>query len=496
VPVLVRVGILKYIAANSHMLQQEYFVSDYLRKHSKFSRYAVAEKETELAQNQLATLTLTYLLLDDFSEPRNSKSEHDELFEKYKLYKYCAKNWGDHCGKVNDEGNSVFDLVHSLLFRYPSNLRVLVHFERRERREIHQDGRYSRSVIYDEEPNQGYPVSALSNRRCLELIIFNLRLVIRSVLKKEPDLLNKNLGREGPPLRIAVLYGNEDIARDLIDLGADVHGRWLPYYSTLWYSERITWVGSIGGAYNYSHDVLWRGILDTESWPQPRKDTPFEYPIHAISQYIPKILPLILQHGFDQVNKRDWNGSVPLHRAVLGKSLDAVQALVAAGADINAKTNAGRTSFHIAVSLQMGTIIDYLLGLDAVIPSDITTEELKWVEEEPDEENHNRDLELERNARCRLLQRIQNLPPQQGALPPVLEGWVRTTVSREESVVIMGPLASLEPYVSIAIESKSLKRIVFRLHTNEKGTLSLATSTHHCSAHPSKQQQTVIFQVV
>jgi len=477
VPVHVRVGILKYIAANSHMLQQEYFVSDYLRKHSKLSRYAVAEKGTERAQSQLAKLTLTYLLLDDFSEPCTSESQLDELTEKYDFYEYCVKHWIDHCKNVKGEDDSLFELVDSLAFGCPAKRRVCCQIYNRIIRKYGEYADDDDFTLRDSEPDQGYYVWSV----CKRLVVRNQRLIIRHIIEKRPELLNKFVGLEGPILRMAILEaGNKDVVMDLLELGPDIHKRWLAYDLPDLSPGEISLAGSIGGAYNIPHDKPQNFVPDPNNLPLSHKDTPFEYPIHTISQHIPKFLPLVLRHGSDQVNIRSWNGSVPLHYAVLGKSLEAVQALIAAGADINAETNAGRTSFHIAVSLQVGVILDYLLDCEVTVPSDVTASELKWVGEKSagdDDLNVKRDA-LERDARDRLIQKMQTFPWPQPAHPTLPDNWVRGTISREETVRILELPESPEPYVSIGIEGKSLKRIVFRILSNDSGnSLSLNIPT-------------------
>ncbi|KAF8544144.1 hypothetical protein BDD12DRAFT_906719 [Trichophaea hybrida] len=397
-----------------HYTVEEYLVSNYLLKHSKLSRYAGAKKITQSAQIQLAKLTLTYLLLDDFSEPCTSESQLDELTKKYRFYNYCATHWIRYC---EDENDNLFELVDSFL------------------------------------------------------IDRNKKWIIRRILRKRPELLSKDLGMEGPVLRTAALAGNEDIATDLLELGADIRGRWLPYdipshtCRNIVYTEpmaNVTWAGSIGGAYNYPHDIPQKYKSDPDSLLLPSKDTLFENPIHTISQYIPNVLPLVLRPGFEEVNIRSWNGSVPLHHAVLGGSLEAVRALVEAGANINAKTYAGRTPLHIAVSLQAGSILEYLLDHKVAIPSKVTVKELEWVGKEPDDDSYKSGdlLKLERDARGRLFQRILTLSPRQGAPTLLPDNWVRTNVFREEHVTIEQQQPSYpQPYVSILIKGKSLKRI-------------------------------------
>jgi ankyrin repeat protein len=94
--------------------------------------------------------------------------------------------------------------------------------------------------------------------------------------------------------------------------------------------------------------------------PPLAEDTTFKYPCHIVSQYASEILPHFLKNGA-YANIRAGDGSTPIHYAVFGYSLQAVKVLVEAGANINAKTNVERTAVHIVVSLQIGSILEYLL---------------------------------------------------------------------------------------------------------------------------------------
>ena len=224
---------------------------------------------------------------------------------------------------------------------------------------------------------------------------------------------------------------------------------------------------------------------------RPIEDAPFEFPIHTISQYAPEALPLLLQIAPDEVHKRCGNGLVPIHYAVLSDSLKAVQTLVAAGADIDAETNAGRTPLHIAVSLQSGSIVENFLDCGVAIPPDLTANELDFADVNVDILGGGFGgafLRQEKEARSRLSQKVKAHPTPE-AVPPHFfdhEDWIRTTVLCEDNESFKGSTQQ-NPYVSITITGGLVKRIVFRIKSRHAGMTPTTTQTRQSTNRTTPQ---------
>lgn len=79
------------------------------------------------------------------------------------------------------------------------------------------------------------------------------------------------------------------------------------------------------------------------------------------------MLNLLLERNADPNSNR--NSETALHVAVTLDCFDCVKALVEAGADVNAKSNGGKTPFHIAKSRGQAEIAAYLLSHGVVLPT-------------------------------------------------------------------------------------------------------------------------------
>ncbi|KAF8249154.1 hypothetical protein K440DRAFT_660414 [Wilcoxina mikolae CBS 423.85] len=459
-----------------HYTVQEYLVSDYLHTHPRFSCFAVDKKGTDQVQSKLAKLTLKYLLVDDFSKPCISESELHERVERYGFYKYCAFYWFEHTYNVQQEDRDLLELVDSFVFGSPGHLRSYeqmmktLYYDSQEGREKASNWLY-RYRIEREQDHQ------LSGALFYNIIRSGFRWITKGILEKRPEILDKDVQDTGPPLRIAILASHEDIVRDLLLLGADRRKKCPTHDLRLSspFSPRVDVTNISTNPYD-PYDILLKYEGEPQYVPCPAKLSPFEYPIHAVSEFIPTLLPLFLQNGADDANLRGGDGSTPIHYAVLGRSLEAVQTLVAAGANINSETNSGRTALHIAVSLRCRSILDYLLDHNVIISSDIPIEMLKEVANADDDgeydENYKHSAEGEDAAQI-LLEKIRKTYAQStsgGLSPRIPNSWVRKVIQRAE-LILAGPgvssnqLPMQEPYVSIAVNDKPPKRIVFKIRS-------------------------------
>jgi len=273
----------------------------------------------------------------------------------------------------------------------------------------------------------------LSDALFYHIIKEDLRWVTVCILRKRPGLLDRDVRNLGPPLRIAAVAGNQEMAKTLLNLGADLNKEFP--------SHEMFGIKSFLGADERQriYDILLKYVPKPGEWPSAFRIMPSIVPaIHIVSQYVPGLLPLILKHEVD-INVRGKDGSTPIHCAVLGNSLEAVKALVAAGADIHAETYSRRTCFHIALSLRSWDILGYLLDHNVAVPPDIT------------EEVHRIPANVSRKIKL----------PEGLQRADVHSGWVRTVASRRKYTRINQSYK--DSYVSITINGKSLKKIIFKI---------------------------------
>jgi hemerythrin len=430
-----------------------------LRAHATLSHYAIAKKGTNEAHCSLAKWTLKYLLVDDFSEPCVSESQLHERLEKYKFYPYCSLYWLYHARKVELEDEDLFELVDSFVFGSPNHLRSYEQMMKEIYYESHTEHSVDkhRTIIYQHDRKDDD--QRLSDALFYHIIKEDLRWITKSILRKRPEWLDRDVRELGPPLRIVAVAGNQDMAKYLLSLGADSN-KDCPSYELFEVSPFL-------GEGTKPYDILLKYDPVPGDWPLSSRVTPpFVCVIHVISQYAPELLPLALQHKAD-INVRGKDGSTPIHCAVLGNSLEAVKALVAAGADIHAETYSRRTCFHIALSLQSWDILGYLLDHNVAVPPDITEEVLS-----------DSMLSIPANVRRKIklpegLQRAD-----------VHSGWVRTVASRREDIDVAQSYK--DPYVSITINGKSLKKIVFKIVACDLSMSSFACLSRIHFTHPAK----------
>jgi hypothetical protein len=417
---------------------QEYLVSDYLRQRSTQSYYAVDKKDSPQAVTRLAKFVLQYLLLKDFSQPCISDGDLDRRLTEYKFYQWCAFNWFEHVHNAKTEDEGLFKLFEAFVFDSPGNLRsyeqIMIRIfylsdEARTRAE-ELDFRYREEYDQDEE---------LSCALFYHTVQHNLRWITRRILECKPDMLNNNFRGYGTPLLLATLANNPEIVRDILDLGIDISTQHPPRDL-----PEITAFGPDSNWHEGGSDAIYDMFLKYTLDPPERNITAragtlFEYIIHVASMYAPDVVPVLLERGSDP-NLRAGDGSTPIHYAIMGNSLEAVQTLVEAGADINAESYSGRTAFHIAVSLRSNKILKYLLENGASTGHQFPQEAFEGITIE-----------------------IPTTPRGAGAYIP--DRWIRTAASASADIAY----DQHRPYVSIAVKPGSLKRIVFKLESHPCG---------------------------
>jgi ankyrin repeat protein len=154
------------------------------------------------------------------------------------------------------------------------------------------------------------------------------------------------LSNYGTPLERA---SNEQIARLLIDAGADVNQR----------NQRWTWTAMHEAARS---GQVWKVRLLLAEGAKPNPPTPSS-PLHWAANR--EIADLLLDAGA-ALDSRDEMGNTPLHlNAFWGPDDGAASRLIEAGADVNAANHEGNTPLHRAVLLKRKPVVAALIKAGA-----------------------------------------------------------------------------------------------------------------------------------
>ena len=137
------------------------------------------------------------------------------------------------------------------------------------------------------------------------------------------------------PLHTACVYGNEDVARLLVDLGADV-GALSDDLST-----------PLHLACSYGHDHV-AGLLVDRGADLGAKTENGQTPLHvACQEGHDEVAALLLDRGADLGAKTD-NGRTPLHFAARSGHESVVELLTERGAEVDEPYDNGETALHLA----------------------------------------------------------------------------------------------------------------------------------------------------
>lgn len=466
-------------------------MSQYLKTGSR-SAYAISILD---AHTQPAKLTLTYLLLDDFSKPCTTRVQLETRITRYQLHDYCIFGWLRHIRKAKDGVNDLFILVDRLTFESGKKLcsheQILIET-------FYQSPKHPDSYINIEQYQMPVPYlvqhecelfsdrdsERLSRALFYHIIRHDLGWITQNIIQKRPELLNATVLDKGTPLFFATLAGHQEMAKMLVKLGADVHKKCPAYdlrdvvFPLVLDAPKCGWV-----------DIFLKYMPEPGIDPNTRSCALDESLLHTAAFCAPRMLPMLLKHSLD-INFRSGNGSTALHHAVLANSYDAVKVLVQAGADIYAETNAGISPVHIALNLRSYDILRCFLDQGGgscivdieniaqhfpLISDSMTLERLR-----SGEFGYPRIPSLSRSCKrlpditptsClhvgNLLSRSFHLPENIALLIlDYAEYWASTTVARHDHAVFEED--SFRSYISVPVQG-DLRRISFRIRSHDQG---------------------------
>ena len=118
--------------------------------------------------------------------------------------------------------------------------------------------------------------------------------------------------------------------------------------------------------------AVWMGHIDAaklliERGADVNAQTTLGPPLMAAVGGTIDLLNLLLERHADP--NAAYGGEFALHAAITRDCLDCVKALVEAGADVNAKTEGGKTPLHLAKRAGQRKVADYLMSHGVVLPT-------------------------------------------------------------------------------------------------------------------------------
>ena len=179
---------------------------------------------------------------------------------------------------------------------------------------------------------------------------------VKSLIKAGIDVnkrFDMGASKNVAPLFLAVMMGHSDIAKLLINSGAnpkmDFDGANLLHIAALY------------GGNEAIVDVLIRNGLDVNAKVKASRLDKDMTPLHiAAGKGNIKVAKALIKNGADITAKLFSYGYTPLHLAVKNKQIEFVKLLISSGADVNAKDNSEETPLDMAIYKNQKEMTDLL----------------------------------------------------------------------------------------------------------------------------------------
>ena len=184
---------------------------------------------------------------------------------------------------------------------------------------------------------------------------------VKNLLRTHAEWLNSPDQNQKTPLLLSLESGHIDIARYLIEQGADINLKDKDKASPL---HNAAYLGNL----EIVDLLLKKGVASLDEGNY-RGQTPLHL---ACERGHPGVVTRLLEAGAD-VEARDILGRTPLMTTATSKNMEVVNALLKKGADINAALKRGPatyTTLTVAAMYGFKDLVDLLIGKDAAISKD------------------------------------------------------------------------------------------------------------------------------
>jgi ankyrin repeat protein len=175
---------------------------------------------------------------------------------------------------------------------------------------------------------------------------------VQALLAADPKLVNDKDNQGDTPLHLAALHGQLEVAKVLIDAGANVNAK--NNYGPFTPGD----LGNFLSSANHADPVSLLSAKGVDTKDMQNGYTPLDLASFA-ARYKP-LVELLVAKGAD-VNAQASSGATPLFWAVVRQQKDELQFLIDHGANVNAADAYGDTILDMVLHLQYFTMIPILL---------------------------------------------------------------------------------------------------------------------------------------
>ncbi|CAL1704211.1 unnamed protein product [Somion occarium] len=319
---------------------------------------------------ELAQLTLTYLLLEDFSTGIcHTPEAYDARLLNRPLLEYAATHWYLHVADMDEEDEEVLLYIKDLFMNsersnHYSSFRQVHQFQKRD----------SQFLVWND--------AVAENTGPLWFpLYYNSPWVVSNVLHEHPELLEAELPLWGATPLITVAYrGHTAVGKLLLDMGADIEKT-----TTRFVMDDHTTVTPLSAAVGLGHVEFVEMLLKRGACVNTRSAPTNETPLHAAAHRgrIASV-SMLLERGAD-VHAQTVNGWTALHTAAMGGNVEVVELLLASGCEISGETSLERSPLQIALDLRSTKLVEVLLKHGAAKQATLQLDaaQLDWAQSQP-----------------------------------------------------------------------------------------------------------------
>ncbi|KAL1734148.1 hypothetical protein EV714DRAFT_281270 [Schizophyllum commune] len=430
---------------------------------------------------------LTYISFNNFAGGAcYDKPSYMTRLRNHPLFDYVAHHWADHVAQLAAYDAEVYASIDDLLFSEKKRPHCLA-FRQNEQGADSQFTSKRAFEIYDKAwwTHPSYANQRMKDRQPPGSFLLPVpswwyaiktrqNWLAERMFHDHPNLITSEYPYVGFPLMATARYGLPEMARILLDMGADVNAacdcdKEVPRTALYSAVEHMT--------RDPGHLAVFRLLLergaDVNRQYGEVKDTVLQCAA-ALGDRI-EVIRLLLERGAD-LEASNAYGETPLHIAVRSDGLDTVTFLLGVGCNVDARTYSGKDALQMALEMRSPKIAQCLLehGSD-LAQLHFAAEDLDWARGQPWHPTVVSGLMRSKPLSNAGLQEVYGTLRQRGVpeelvldILDLAELWSCSTASRAQKVAVNSRTQNYV-YVELEVPDAPLRSLTFVTVSHDQG---------------------------